>query len=91
MGEIEITDPDSRLWSAMGGPVQHTANEILVLSRLEEFFSPKPTHLVTEGDIETFNSQVDCLESLYGGVPRMIILRHNDPKPKIRHVHVSRC
>lgn len=82
MSEIEITDPHSRLWSAIGGAVQHTANEILILSRLEEFFSPKPTHLVTEGNIETFNSQVDRLESLYGGVPRIIILTHNDPKPK---------
>lgn len=82
MSTDEDADREDRFADAIGGALQHAANEAMVLSRLEEFFSPKPAQLATnEEEAKALNALVDRVTTLYGGIPRLIIQGINEPKP----------
>lgn len=82
MSTDEDADREDRLAAAIGGALQHAANEAVVLARLEEFFSPKPVQLATnEEEAKALNALADRVTTLYGGAPRLIIQGINEPKP----------
>jgi hypothetical protein len=71
-----------RLAKALGSALQHAASEAVMLARLEEFFSPQPAKLAsTPPEIKVLDELADDAIRLYGGAPRLIIQRINDPKP----------
>ena len=77
-------DPDreDRLADALGGALQHAANESLMIARLEEFFSPQPARLAASAvDVKALEDLADNVTRLFGGVPRLIIQAINGPKP----------
>src|SRR3989338_9180641 len=83
MSEPIRPDQSDRLANVLGDALAHAANETLILSRLEEFFSPQLAKLAASEDAaKALNSQVDRLVAIYGGAPHLIIQGINDPKPK---------
>lgn len=77
------SDQSDRLAAVLGDVLAHAATETPILARLEEFFSPQPAKLAASEDAaKALNSQVDRLEAIHGGAPRLIILGINDSKPK---------
>ena len=59
-----------RLTEILGKTLEHTANEAVVLARLEEFFAPKPAKLAaSDTEAEALHRRVDRVIELLGGPP----------------------
>ncbi len=75
-------DAEDKLASVLGDAMAFVTNEVIVLARLEEFFSPKPAQLAdSEVSRKALQQRVDKLSETLGGPPRLIIHFTNEPKP----------
>lgn len=75
-------DAQDKLASVLGDAMAFVTNEVIVLARLEEFFSPKPAQLAdSEESRKALQERVDKLSETLGGPPRLIIHCTNEPKP----------
>lgn len=75
-------DADEKIASVLGDAMAFVTNEVIVLARLEEFFSPKPAQLAeSEESRKALQQRVDKLSEALGGPPRLIIHFTNEPKP----------
>jgi hypothetical protein len=60
-----------RLVEILGKTLEYVANEVIVLSRLEEFFSPEPARLTpSDAEAEAPQRRVDCVIELLSGPPK---------------------
>lgn len=68
------------LVKAIGPALAYTANEPILLARLEKFFRPAPAKLArTKDETESLNQRVGRLCENLGGPPQIIIARENEP------------
>lgn len=63
--------------------MQHAANEILILARLEPHFDPAPAHIAgTDKQIKALSERTDRLCHTFGGPPPLLILQPGQPRPR---------
>jgi hypothetical protein len=75
-------DAQDKLAAVLGDAMAFVTNEVIVLARLEEFFSPKPAQLADSDESrKTLQQRVDKLSEALGSPPRLIIHFTNEPKP----------
>jgi hypothetical protein len=69
-----------KLTRAIGEALNYTAYEPILLSRMEEFFSPEPAELVTTKDEEKeLNRRMGRLSEKLGGPPQIVIVEREQP------------
>jgi hypothetical protein len=79
---VEGADLD-RFTEILAAVVTTVANEPVILAQLEPHFSPKPASLTPRGSNgKELQQRVDRLVERLGGVPRLIIMGKDDPKPR---------
>ena len=73
----EIPDKQARLTDLIGKALLYSANEPWLLTRFEEFLSPKPASIDFS---KSLARRLDTLIEQLGGVPRLILIPENGEK-----------
>ena len=80
----EPIDPDSlEFVTLVAETMAHSANEVLLLARLESTFDPQPANIVgTEEQVRMLQQQASRVVAALGGRPQLMVVVHDRPKPR---------
>src|SRR5205807_23658 len=67
----------------VGHVMAHAANEVLLLTRLELDFEPKPANITgTDAEIKALEQRTAKLIQALGGPPRLVVVTDDQPRPR---------